>query len=92
MPDVFNPENAAFLDSHKIYSGAATTSIPGLSHLEGQTVWVLVDGWVHPDVVVTGGAQSLFMKVCSKGVKCFYRALSRLGSRAQQNLTKGLNK
>lgn len=93
MPDVFNPENAAFLDSHKIYSGAATTSIPGLSHLEGKTVGVLVDGWVHPDVVVTGGAitlQKAGSKVCV-GLKFLSRFVS-MEIESQQNLTKGLNK
>jgi hypothetical protein len=48
-----------FLDSHLIYSGAATSSISGLSHLEGQTVSILADGATHADKVVSSGAISL---------------------------------
>lgn len=41
------------------YSGAASSTITGLGHLEGQTLAVLADGSVHPDCVVTSGAISL---------------------------------
>jgi len=34
-------------------------SFSGFDHLEGQTVQVLADGAVHPDVVVSGGAVAL---------------------------------
>ena len=93
MPDVFNPVNAAFLDSHKTYSGASTTHITGLGHLEGQTVGVLVDGWVHPDMTVQGGEinlQKAGSKVCV-GLKFLSRFVS-MEIEAQQNLTKGINK
>ena len=43
------------MDGAVTYSGAATTVITGLSHLEGETVKVLRDGRIHPDRVVTGG-------------------------------------
>lgn len=36
-----------------------TNSVTGLHHLEGQTVQVLADGRVHPDVTVTKGAITL---------------------------------
>lgn len=41
------------------YRGAAATTISGLDHLEGQTVWVLVDGARHPNRVVSGGQITL---------------------------------
>jgi hypothetical protein len=52
-------EEASFLDSSLTYSGAATTTVSGLGHLEGQTVGVLANGATHPNKVVTGGAITL---------------------------------
>lgn len=52
-------EDAFFVDSGLTYSGAAATTITGLSHLEGKTVSILADGAVHPQKVVTGGQISL---------------------------------
>lgn len=43
-----------FVDCGLTYSGAPATTIAGLDHLAGQTVWVLADGASHPDLVVTG--------------------------------------
>ncbi len=44
-----------FLDSGLVYEGAATTSISGLGHLEGETVYGLADGIeVGPFTVVSG--------------------------------------
>jgi hypothetical protein len=37
----------------------ATQSLSGLSHLEGETVSILGDGSVHPDVTVASGAVTL---------------------------------
>lgn len=51
--------DAFFVDCGATYSGAATTSISGLSYLEGKTVSILADGAVHPQRVVTGGAITL---------------------------------
>jgi hypothetical protein len=48
-----------FLDSSLSYSGAATTTITGLSHLEGQTVAVLADGAAHSNRVVSSGSITL---------------------------------
>ncbi len=48
-----------FVDCGATYSGAATTTISGLSWLEGQTVSILGDGAVMPQCVVTGGAITL---------------------------------
>lgn len=46
------PEFSNFLDCSAEYSGAATTTITGLTWLVGQTVGVLADGATHPDCVV----------------------------------------
>jgi len=46
-----------FLDSHLSYSGSATTTLSGLSHLQGQTVSILADGSVHSNKVVNGSGQ-----------------------------------
>ncbi len=44
--------DAFFVDCGVSYSGAATDIVDGADHLAGETVAVLVDGAVHPDVVV----------------------------------------
>ena len=46
--------SAFYVDCGISYTGAATTTITGLSHLIGQTVAVLKEGGVHPNVVVSG--------------------------------------
>jgi len=48
-----------FLDSSLSYSGSPTTTITGLSHLNGQTVAVLADGATHPNRVVSSGSITL---------------------------------
>lgn len=53
-------QSAAFyIDCGLTYSGAPTTAISGLNHLEGQTVRLLLDGSTHPDRVVSGGSITL---------------------------------
>jgi hypothetical protein len=52
-------QDAFFVDCGATYSGAPATTISGLSHLEGKTVSILVDGAVHPQRVVTGGKITL---------------------------------
>ena len=51
--------DAYFVDSGLTYSGSAATTISGLDHLEGQTVSVLADGSMHPNVTVSSGAVTL---------------------------------
>lgn len=51
--------DAFHVDSGLSYSGAATATVAGLDHLEGETVKVLAEGAVHPDRVVTGGSITL---------------------------------
>ena len=48
-----------FLDSQLNYDGSATTTISGLSHLEGQTVSILADGATHADKTVSSGSITL---------------------------------
>lgn len=47
-------ETAVYLDSALLYSGSATDTVTGASHLIGETVGVLADGALHPDCVVDG--------------------------------------
>jgi len=51
--------NAYFVDCGSTYNGVATTTITGLTWLEGQTVNILADGAVHPQRIVTGGSITL---------------------------------
>lgn len=51
--------DAFFVDAGYTYSGASTSSITGLTWLEGKTVAILADGFVHKQKVVTGGAVAL---------------------------------
>ena len=44
-----------FLDSHVVYQGTPVTSVSGLSHLEGEEVSILADGFVLPATTVTSG-------------------------------------
>jgi hypothetical protein len=50
---------AWFVDCGLQYSGASTTTISGLDHLNGATVSILADGSVQPQQVVSGGAVTL---------------------------------
>lgn len=52
-------EDAFFVDSGLTYSGAATGTVSGLDHLEGETVSLLADGAVLPDVTVSSGSITL---------------------------------
>jgi len=50
------PKDQVFLDCSLTYSGAATTTISGLGHLEGESVVMLGDGNIYPAMTVTAGA------------------------------------
>lgn len=52
-------EDMVCVDSAFTYDSTATSTITGLSHLEGETVEILADGASHPDRVVAGGEISL---------------------------------
>lgn len=48
-----------YSDMSLTYDGAPATTISGLDHLEGEAVWVLVDGARHPNRTVSGGSITL---------------------------------
>jgi hypothetical protein len=48
-------EDGFFVDSGLTYEGAATNTLTGLDHLEGETVQILGNGSVRNSQVVTGG-------------------------------------
>lgn len=52
-------EDAYFVDCGITYSGAATSTITGLDHLEGETVVALADGNVVDNLTVSSGQVSL---------------------------------
>ena len=49
-------KDAFYVDSGLTYNSTATTTVTGLTHLEGATVKVLADGIVQPDKTVSSGA------------------------------------
>ena len=61
MPFEFNKDLTSFhfLDSGLTYSGGETSSLTGLSHLEGETVSIIGEGSVQNSKVVGSGAVSL---------------------------------
>lgn len=52
-------EDSYYADSIITFDGDPTTTITGLSHLEGETVKILADGYIHADKVVSSGAITL---------------------------------
>lgn len=52
-------ENGVFADSALVYDGAATNSVTGLDHLDGETVGVLADGIDLGDLMVSNGSITL---------------------------------
>ena len=64
-----------FLDSHLSYSGAATSSLSGLDHLEGETVSILADGSVHANKTVSSGAITLDREVTKACVGLPYNSV-----------------
>jgi hypothetical protein len=52
-------KDAFFVDCGLTYSGAATTTVGGLWHLEGKSVVALADGAVVDALTVTGGSITL---------------------------------
>lgn len=51
--------DAFYVDSGLSYDGPPIQNVVGLQHLEGKTVSILVDGWVHPDQKVVNGGVDL---------------------------------
>ena len=61
-----------FLDSHLTYDGSATTTLSGLTHLEGQSVSILADGSAHANKTVSSGAITLDRSVTKAVVGLSY--------------------
>lgn len=57
--------DGVFADSALTYDGAAVSTLSGLSHLEGKTVAVVIDGAVQPNAVVQGGQIGLSVPIPS---------------------------
>ncbi len=67
--------NAFFVDSGLSYSGAATKTLSGLSHLEGCIVSILADGSPQPNQIVKGGSVTLPLSTTKAHVGLPYRAI-----------------
>jgi hypothetical protein len=52
-------EDAFFVDCGATYDGVETATVSGLDHLEGESVALLADGSVLPNVTVSGGSITL---------------------------------
>ena len=70
--DETDSTNFRFLDSHLTYDGSATTTLSGLSHLEGQSVSILADGSAHTNKTVSSGAITLDRSVTKAVVGLSY--------------------
>ena len=84
-----------FLDSQLSYSGGSTTTLSGLSHLEGQTVSILADGATHPDKVVSSGSITLDRAVTKAKVGLSYSSIlqtMRLDAGSQNGTSQGKTK
>ena len=64
-----------FLDSHLSYAGSSTSTLSGLSHLEGQVVSILADGSVHAKKTVSSGAITLDRAVTKACVGLAYDSI-----------------
>jgi len=87
--------DAFFVDSGLSYSGAATGTLAGLDHLEGQTVQVLVNGAAHPDRVVESGSISLQVDATTAAVGLGYESIlqtMRLEAGARDGTAQGKTK
>lgn len=55
-------------DNYVVYSGAATSSIDGLDHLEGEEVVIWADGTVRDPAVVAGGSVAVSGAACENAI------------------------
>lgn len=69
-------EDAYYSDSLLTYDSTSTTTITGLTHLEGETVKILADGATHDDKVVSSG--SITLDIAAKVVQVGLGYLHRL--------------
>ena len=68
-------EEIHFVDSGLTYSGASTSTLSGLDHLEGETVKIIINGATHPDRVVSAGSISLDITTTDAVVGLGYSSL-----------------
>jgi hypothetical protein len=90
-----NKDDWWYLDSAKRYAGSATTTITGLSHLEGKTASILADGAVQPSAVVSSGQITLSKAASKVLVGLPYTSLiqpMKFDYQTQVGPTRGLNK
>ena len=77
MEQYLNDEYAFYVDCGLTYDGAATDTISGLDHLEGEEVDVLADGAVHPRRTVASGQITLQVEASVVSVGLPYMATLR---------------
>lgn len=75
LTDSDDQENAHYVDSGIVYDGAATATITGLDHLEGEMVNVLVNGATHPPRTVSSGSITLQQSATVAHVGLSYSAV-----------------
>ncbi len=71
-------DQAFFVDCGLTYDGAPAQVFGGIDHLEGETVSILADGAVHPEVTVTGGQIALTRPASKVQAGLAYRSLVRM--------------
>lgn len=84
--------DAFYVDSGITYDGAATTTITGLDHLEGESVQILADGSTHPDKTVSSGSITLDRQASKVHVGLSYNSLVetlRLEAGADDGIAQG---
>ena len=64
-------DDSVFFDSCTIYDGTPVSSLSQLNNLSNETVSVLMDGKIHPDVTVNGSGVASFDYTASKIVVGF---------------------
>ncbi len=70
--DDFTDENPIFLDCCEVAtSGSPTTAWTGFTHLQGETVSVLADGFTHANVTISGTGTFSTTFACSKVIVGF---------------------
>jgi hypothetical protein len=90
-----NVLDAYFVDSGLSYTGSSTSSLSGLSHLEGQTVTISANGAAHPTKTVSSGAISLDRATTSAYVGLGYSSVlqtMRLDVGGQEGTSQGKTK
>ena len=67
-------QDSFFVDSGLTYSGSATSTLSGLSHLEGESVTIIAEGATHPNRTVSSGSITLDYEVTKAVVGLYSEA------------------